>query len=98
MIVTLKNYFEFFKTTIAINLAASVLPLLFGGLIAFNYSLLSFGLIVSLAVKEVTAKNEYLFYFNNRISKMELWLMSWFFTFIFLIIGIFIFNLIIKLF
>lgn len=90
--------FEFFKTTVPINLAASILPLFFGGVIAFSYSIISFGFFISLLIKEVNSKNTYLFYFNNQISKIQLWIFSWFFTFIFLIIGRLFFTLIQQIF
>jgi hypothetical protein len=98
IIKKLGNTFEFFKSTIAINLAVSILPLLFGGLLVFNYSVVSFGFAISLAVKEINSKNEYLFYFNNGLSKGALWFYSWCFNLVFLISGIFIFNLINRLF
>ncbi|OUL63978.1 hypothetical protein [Flavobacterium sp. AJR] len=98
IIKKLGNAFEFFKSTIAINLAVSILPLLFGGLLLFNYSVVSFGFAISLAVKEINSKNEYLFYFNNGLSKGVLWFYSWCFILIFLISGIFVFNLINRLF
>lgn len=94
----LGNVFEFFKSTLAINLAASILPLLFGGLLVFNYSVVSFGFAISLAVKENNSRNEYLFYFNNGLSKGWLWFYSWCFNLLFLIVGIFIFNIISRLF
>lgn len=88
------NLYEFFKSTLAINLAASFFVFLFGGLIAFNYSVLTFGFALSLFFKEVNVKNEYVFYYNNRISKIQLWFYSWFFTFIVLVVCVFVFNLI----
>ncbi|KIC02495.1 hypothetical protein OA88_08680 [Flavobacterium sp. JRM] len=98
IIKKLGNTFEFFKSTIAVNLAVSILPLLFGGLLIFNYSVVSFGFAISLVVKEINSKNEYLFYFNNGLSKGALWFYSWCFNLVFLISGIFIFNLINRLF
>jgi hypothetical protein len=92
------NLFAFFKSTLAINFAASFFVFLFGGLIAFNYSVLTFGFGLSLFFKEVNSKNEYVFYFNNKISKMQLWVYSWAFTFGFLVVSVFIFNLIKRLF
>lgn len=92
------NLFEFFKSTLAINLAASFFVFLFGGMIAFNYSVLSFGFGLSLLFREVNAKKEYVFYFNNKISKIQLWVYSWCFTFVSLVICAFVFNLIKKLF
>jgi hypothetical protein len=92
------NLFEFFKSTLAINFAVSFVALLFGGLLAFNYSVLTFGFVLSLFFKEVNAKNEYVFYFNNKISKLQLWVYSWCFTFVFLTVCSFVFNLVKKLF
>jgi hypothetical protein len=92
------NLFQFFKSTLAVNFAVSFFLFLFGGLIAFNYSVLTFGFVLSLFFKEVYAKNEYVFYFNNQISKIQLWIYSWCFTFVFLVIGVFVYNLIRKLF
>ena len=90
----LANAFEFFKSTVPINFGASLFVGFFGGLIALNYSFLSFGFILSLLLKELRAKNDYLFYFNNGISKKQLWMYSWFFSFLTLIVSIFILNLI----
>lgn len=92
------NLFEFFKSTLAVNFAVSFFVFLFGGSIAFNYSVLTFGFVLSLFFKEVNAKNEYVFYFNNQISKMQLWIYSWCFTFLFLAVCSFVYNLIRKLF
>jgi hypothetical protein len=57
----------------------------------------SFGFAISLAVKENNSRNEYLFYFNNGLSKGWLWFYSWCFNLLFLIVGVFIFNLISRL-
>ena len=92
------NAFEFFKSTIPINLGTSLFVGFFGGLIAFNYSIVSFGFVLSLVFKEVRNKSEYLFYFNNGISKKQLWMYTWVFSVITLIVGIFIFNFILLLF
>jgi len=88
------NAFEFFKSTVPINFGTSLFVGYFGGLIAFNFSFLSFGLILNLVLKEVRNENDYFFYFNNGISKKQLWMYSWFFSFLTLIVGIFILNLI----
>lgn len=92
------NIFEFFKSTLAFNLAISFCFLLFFGLMAFNYVFLTIGFCVSLFVKEVNSKNEYLFYFNNKISKFELWFYSWCLSLFFVIIFGFLFHLIANLF
>jgi hypothetical protein len=92
------NLFEFFKSTLVINLAVCVVPILFLGLFAFKYTFLTVGFAASLAVKELNAKNEYLFYYNNAIAKKELWLYAWGCTFVFLVILSFGFNFIVTLF
>jgi len=92
------NIFEFFKSTLVFNLAFCVLPILFLGLFAFKYTFLTIGYATSLAVKEFNSKNEYLFYYNNAISKIELWLYAWCCTFVFLVILSLAFNFIATLF
>ncbi len=64
--------FEFYKSTIAINFAVSILGFLFGGFNGFILMIMSFGFILSVLFKEIYRKNDYLFYFNNGISKIQL--------------------------
>jgi len=83
---------------VPLNLAISILPLLIGGLPFFEAIFLTLGFFASLLFKEVNNKNEYFFYSNNGISKIQLWILSYilnFFSLVFLVISI---NLIIKLF
>jgi hypothetical protein len=63
------NIYEFFKSTLVINVAVSLVLVPFLGLFAFKYTFLTIGFAASLAVKEFNSKNEYLFYYNNAISK-----------------------------
>ena len=69
----LANIIEFYKSTLTINLAFSVCSIFFGG---FAITFATIGFIASLSVKEVNNKNEYLFYNNNGITKVELWIYS----------------------
>ncbi|PKH66578.1 hypothetical protein CXF59_11615 [Flavobacterium sp. ALD4] len=92
------NIFEFFKSNLVINLAVCVVPILFLGLFAFKYTFLTVGFAASIAVKEFNSKNEYLFYYNNAISKTELWLYAWCCTFVSLIVLSFALNFIATLF
>jgi hypothetical protein len=92
------NIYEFFKSTLVINLAVCVVPMLFLGLFAFKYTFLTVGFAASLAVKEFNSKNEYLFYYNNAISKRQLWLCAWGCTFVFIVILSFAINFIATLF
>ncbi len=68
----INNVFEFYKSTIAINFAVSVLGFFFGGFSTFFVSILFFGFISSIFFKEAYRKNDYIFYFNNGISKKQL--------------------------
>ena len=87
------NIFEFFKSTLLVNLSLSVISILFGGMSNFVTVFLSFGFILSIAVKEMNRKNDYLFYYNNGLSKIQLWIFSYIFTFLLLILLIVIRNL-----
>ncbi|PWA04266.1 hypothetical protein DB895_11645 [Flavobacterium psychrotolerans] len=60
----------------------------FGGVETFLIVFLTFGFITSLVAKEIYQKNEYLFYLNNGISKMQLLLISSLFNVLFEILGI----------
>lgn len=80
MIRKFLNIVAFFKSTLVINLSLSIVSILFGGVINFTIVLLSFGFIVSIAIKEIKQKNEYLFYYNNGISKQTLLLFSYLLT------------------
>jgi hypothetical protein len=92
------NIIAFYKSTLPINIIISILPLLFGGIPFFTSVFLTFGFFTALLIKEVNGKNEYLFYYNNGISKVKLWLFSYIINFIFLIFNIIIINLILKIF
>jgi hypothetical protein len=75
-----QNVFAFFKSTLAINIAVSILFFYVGGLSAFISIFLTLGFVVSLAIKEIYNKSNYIFYFNNGLSKLQLWLFSYFIT------------------
>lgn len=92
------NLFEFFKSTLIINLAVSTVSILLVGIDSFLMIFLSFGFVISLAVKEVNHKNDYLFYANNGISKIQLWMYCCCFNILFSIFAILIFQLISYLF
>lgn len=81
MIRKLSNIFEFFKTTLVVNLAICAIAVLFGGFDYFFIMFLSFGFLMSIGFKELYRKNDYLFYSNNGISKMNLLILSYFLTF-----------------
>lgn len=78
MIRKLQNIFEFYKSTLAVNLAISLLSFLFGGFSEFIFTFMTFGFVVSIAIQEVRRKEDYLFYFNNGLSKVQLWIFTLF--------------------
>jgi len=81
MIRKLFNIFEFFKTTLVVNLAVCAIAVMFGGFDYFFILFLSFGFLMSIGFKELYRKNDYLFYSNNGISKLWLLILSYLITF-----------------
>ena len=66
-------YWEFHKSTLLINWTASIaLALLTMSPFVFPISTMTGGTFFSLLYKEFTAKNEYYFYYNRGISKINL--------------------------
>lgn len=75
------NILEFFKTTLWVNLLVCFGAVFIGGFDYFFIYFLSFGFVASVAYKEYYRKNDYLFYFNNGVSKMQLLIFSYILTF-----------------
>lgn len=98
IIKKLANTFEFFKSTLAINLSVSTVALLFGGIEYFAFIFMSFGFVLSLVIKELNYKNDYLFYFNNGISKIRLLLFTYLISIVFTVLAYFVLLLLIELF
>jgi len=63
------------------NLAVCSIAVLFGGFDYFFIIFLSFGFLMSIGFKELYRKSDYLFYLNNGVTKIQLWIFSYFFTF-----------------
>ncbi|WKL42637.1 MULTISPECIES: hypothetical protein [unclassified Flavobacterium] len=78
-------------------MSISVLAWVFGGFETFKYVLIIFGFFISILIKEVNAKNEYLFYYNNGISKLHLFIYGFLMNFVFSLMLILVINLVIKL-
>jgi len=76
----LQNILDFFQSTLLINLAVCLLFVVFAGVETFFLSFLSLGFIASIFFKEKYRKNEYLFYFNNGVSKLNIIVFSYFMT------------------
>jgi hypothetical protein len=66
------NVFEFFKSTLLINFSVCLVCLFFGGVDSFFFIFASFGFMISVLYKEFYRKNDYLFYSNNGVSKIQL--------------------------
>ena len=94
---TSANIFEFYKSTFLITLSVSLLGLVFGGFEIFKIILVVFGFWISILIKEVNSKKEYLFYYNNRISKLKLLIISFLMNVVFSVLIIWIFNQIMYL-
>lgn len=77
----LANVFEFYKTMLPVNLLVSGIAVFLGGFDYFFIFFLSFGFFASIAFKEFYRKNEYLFYVNNGVSKVQLLIFSYLMTF-----------------
>ncbi|PKB16924.1 hypothetical protein CLU82_2080 [Flavobacterium sp. 5] len=92
------NVFEFFKSTLFINLSVCLVCLLFGNIDSLFFIFASFGFMISIFYKEIYRKSDYLFYANNGISKMKLIISSYFCTLSLSILGMILFFYIKKLF
>ncbi|MBA4318647.1 MAG: hypothetical protein C0412_09620 [Flavobacterium sp.] len=92
----LANIFAFYKSTLIITISISVLAGIFGGFGTFKYVLVIFGFFISVLIKEINSKNEYLFYCNNGISKLQLIIYGFLMNFVFSIALILVINLILK--
>ena len=68
----IKNIFAFYKTTFVINISFSLFSLLIAGFAGFAVTFVVFGFLMSIAIKEVNNKYEYVFYYNNNVAKFEL--------------------------
>nr|WP_315163393.1 hypothetical protein [uncultured Flavobacterium sp.] len=77
-------------------MSISLLAWVFGGFETFKYVLIIFGFFISILIKEVNAKNEYLFYYNNGISKMQLFVYGFLMNFVFSMVLILFINVILK--
>nr|WP_309755957.1 hypothetical protein [Flavobacterium sp.] len=79
-----------------INVSISTLAWVFGGFETFKYVLIIFGFFISLLIKEVNAKNEYLFYYNNGISKVQLFVYGFTINIVFSMVLILVINVVLK--
>jgi len=78
-----RNVFAFFKSILPLNLAISTVSLLLTGISEFIITFITFGFIFSLAMKQFYKKSEYIYYYNNGLSRTQLWVFSYFMVVIF---------------
>lgn len=90
------NIFEFYKSTLIITISISVLAGVFGGFETFILVFVIFGYFISVLIKEVNSINEYLFYCNNGVSKLQLIVYGFLMNFVFSVVLILVISLIVK--
>ncbi len=67
------NIISFFKFNFSVSLIVSLIFFVFGDLKSFSICFITFGYLLSFMLRELHPKNkEYLFYFNNGLTKKEL--------------------------
>jgi hypothetical protein len=98
MILRFYNLLTFYKSTFTVNIAVSLIAFINGGLIGFCLTFAFLGFVSSLIFKEIYRKNEYLFYYNNGITKFKLIVFSFIFNLIFTTFFYLFLNQIISLF
>jgi len=69
---------------------------IFGGFETFKLVFVVFGYFISVLIKEVNAENEYLFYCNNGISKLQLIIYGYLMNVVFSALLILVISLILK--
>jgi len=87
--VKLALHWEYFKSTLVLNLASSVLFAFFINSflktlpipipsfpVIYIRCLMTGGLLLCFIYKEISRKNEYYFYYNRGITKLSLWLVT----------------------
>ena len=67
------NIWAFYKSTFVVNVALSIAGAALGGIATFAICFLSIGFISAIAIKEINAKSEYVFYRNNGLTRQQLW-------------------------
>lgn len=67
-----QNILAFYRSTLVTNIAISIFPLIFINIETFLLVFTTFGYIFSIAILEVHKKENYLFYFNNKLTKLQL--------------------------
>ncbi|WP_428224009.1 hypothetical protein [Flavobacterium sp.] len=82
----LENYWTFYVSSLPFSLGMGLLGLLFAGISAFQIFFLLLGPIFCYAMKEVKYSDYYLFYFNNGLTKKQLWLFVFGLNFFWLIV------------
>jgi hypothetical protein len=94
--VKFQNLLVFYKSTLPLNIAVSSVPLVVGGIDFFEAIFLTIGFFSSYPFKEVNRKNEYLFFYNNGITKFQLWMYSYIINFFCLVLLVIVIQLILR--
>lgn len=85
---------EFYKNIVPVIIALSLLSLLFLPFIVFVFVFVFFSFFISLVIFEVNNKREYVFYYNNGITKYQLWGFSFVYNCLIFILFLLFWNLI----
>lgn len=94
--VKFQNLLVFYKSTLPLNIAVSSVPLVVGGIDFFEAIFLTIGFFSNYPIKEVNRKNEYLFFYNNGITKFQLWMYSYIINFFCLVLLVIVIQLILR--
>jgi hypothetical protein len=68
----LQNILAFYRNILATNIAISILTLIFDSKETFLLFFLTFGYIICIAITEINKSENYLFYYNNKLTKIQL--------------------------
>ena len=76
------NILEFFKSIMFFDLIISAVAFIVIGIESSLFVFISIGFLLSILIFEIRYKNNYLFYHNNGVSKLELIAYSYLITFL----------------
>lgn len=71
-----RNIVAFYQSVWPVNMALSLLPFLWGGISGFVAVFCTFGFVGSVGLKEIVRPEEFIFYYNNGLSKIKIWILS----------------------
>ena len=71
------NILAFYKSLALTNLAISTAAGIIGGYDTFAFGFLALGFVLAVALKEVNSRSEYIFYRNNGLERIQLWVFAY---------------------